>query len=108
MHVYLAWMILSHQKKVKVGACTSDVLQIHSGPILLGEHRRLNEGTSQQRLPTSPQLMQAEPHKLDFRTDPLARLPGTGGLGPLGTIGGGLPPAHELTRPPSLFPATGA
>uniref|UniRef100_H3CXJ8 Fibrosin n=1 Tax=Tetraodon nigroviridis TaxID=99883 RepID=H3CXJ8_TETNG len=70
MHVYLAWMILSHQKKVK-------------------------------------QLMQAEPHKLDFRSDPLARLPGTGGLGPLGTIGGGLPPTHELTRPPSLFPAAG-
>ncbi|XP_029692699.1 autism susceptibility gene 2 protein homolog isoform X2 [Takifugu rubripes] len=69
MHVYLAWMILSHQKKVK--------------------------------------LMQAEPHKLDFRSDPLARLPGAGGLGPLGTIGGGLPPTHELTRPPSLFPATG-
>lgn len=59
-------------------------------------------------LPISLQLMQAEPHKLDFRSDPLARLPGTGGLGPLGTIGGGLPPTHELTRPPSLFPATGA
>lgn len=58
-------------------------------------------------LPVSLQLMQAEPHKLDFRSDPLARLPGAGGLGPLGTIGGGLPPTHELTRPPSLFPATG-
>lgn len=58
-------------------------------------------------LPFSLKLMQAEPHKLDFRSDPLARLPGAGGLGPLGTIGGGLPPTHELTRPPSLFPATG-
>ncbi|XP_044035916.1 autism susceptibility gene 2 protein homolog isoform X3 [Siniperca chuatsi] len=69
MHVYVAWMILSHQKKVK--------------------------------------LMQADPHKLDFRSDLLARLPGAGGLGPLGPIGGALPPAHDLTRPPSLFSATG-
>ncbi|XP_051274325.1 autism susceptibility gene 2 protein homolog isoform X3 [Dicentrarchus labrax] len=69
MHVYVAWMILSHQKKVK--------------------------------------LMQADPHKLDFRTDLLARLPGAGGLGPLGPIGGALPPTHDLTRPPSLFSATG-
>uniref|UniRef100_A0A3B4Z8J8 Fibrosin n=1 Tax=Seriola lalandi dorsalis TaxID=1841481 RepID=A0A3B4Z8J8_SERLL len=68
MHVYVAWMILSHQKKVK--------------------------------------LMQADPHKLDFRNDLLARLPGAGGLGPLGPIGGALPPTHDLTRPPSLFSAT--
>lgn len=51
--------------------------------------------------------MQADPHKLDFRSDPLARLPGAGGLGPLGPIGGGLPPTHDLTRPPSLFSAAG-
>nr|XP_057924485.1 autism susceptibility gene 2 protein homolog isoform X2 [Doryrhamphus excisus] len=70
MHVYVAWMILSHQKKVK--------------------------------------LMQADPHKLDFRSDLLARLPGAGGLGPMGPIGGPLPPSHDLTRPPSLFSATGA
>ncbi|GLD60029.1 autism susceptibility gene 2 protein-like protein [Lates japonicus] len=70
MHVYVAWMILSHQKKVK--------------------------------------LMQADPHKLDFRSDLLARLPGAGGLGPLGPMGGALPPTHDLTRPPSLFSATGA
>ncbi|XP_075891044.1 autism susceptibility gene 2 protein homolog isoform X4 [Nelusetta ayraudi] len=69
MHVYLAWMILSHQKKVK--------------------------------------LMQTDPHKLDFRSDLLARLPGPGGLGPLGPIGGALPPTHDLTRPPTLFSATG-
>uniref|UniRef100_A0A3Q2YKP8 Fibrosin n=1 Tax=Hippocampus comes TaxID=109280 RepID=A0A3Q2YKP8_HIPCM len=68
MHVYVAWMILSHQKKVK--------------------------------------LMQADPHKLDFRNDLLARLPGAGGLGPMGPIGGPLPPNHDLTRPPSLFSAT--
>uniref|UniRef100_A0A3Q3JYU6 Fibrosin n=1 Tax=Monopterus albus TaxID=43700 RepID=A0A3Q3JYU6_MONAL len=68
MHVYVAWMILSHQKKVK--------------------------------------LMQADPHKLDFRSDLLARLPGPGGLGPLGPIGGTLPSTHDLTRPPSLFSAT--
>lgn len=55
----------------------------------------------------SVQLMQADPHKLDFRSDPLARLPGVGGLGPLGPIGGGLPPTHDLTRPPSLFSTTG-
>lgn len=54
------------------------------------------------------QLMQADPHKLDFRSELLARLPGAGGLGPLGPIGGALPPTHDLTRPPSLFSATGA
>ncbi|XP_041829326.1 autism susceptibility gene 2 protein homolog isoform X2 [Melanotaenia boesemani] len=70
MHVYVAWMILSHQKKVK--------------------------------------LMQADPHKLDFRSDLLARFPGPGGLGQLGPMGGALPPTHDLTRPPSLFSATGA
>lgn len=50
--------------------------------------------------------MQADPHKLDFRSDLLARLPGAGGLGPLGPIGGALPPTHDLTRPPSqsVFP----
>lgn len=69
MHVYVAWMILSHQKKVK--------------------------------------LMQADPHKLDFRSELLARLPGAGGLGPLGPIGGAVPPTHDLTRPPSLFSTTG-
>ncbi|XP_028286365.1 autism susceptibility gene 2 protein homolog isoform X2 [Parambassis ranga] len=69
MHVYVAWMILSHQKKVK--------------------------------------LMQADPHKLDFRSDLLARFPGAGGLGQLGPMGGALPPTHDLTRPPSLFSATG-
>lgn len=52
--------------------------------------------------------MQADPHKLDFRSDLLARLPGAGGLGPLGPMGGALPPAHDLTGPPSLFSATGA
>ncbi|XP_056153493.1 autism susceptibility gene 2 protein homolog isoform X2 [Lampris incognitus] len=69
MHVHVAWMILSHQKKVK--------------------------------------MMQAEPHKLDFRSDLLARIPGAGSLGPLGPLGGGLPPTHELTRPASLFTTTG-
>ncbi|KAJ3607990.1 hypothetical protein NHX12_025041 [Muraenolepis orangiensis] len=63
MHVHVAWMILSHQKKVK--------------------------------------LMQADPHKLDFRNELLARLPGAGGMGPLGPMGGGLPPSHDLTRPAS-------
>lgn len=72
------------------------------------ESRRLSDDMCSALLCLSLQLMQAEPHKLDFRSDPLARLPGAGGLGPLGTIGGGLPPTHELTRPPSLFPATGA
>ncbi|XP_047464550.1 autism susceptibility gene 2 protein isoform X3 [Mugil cephalus] len=66
MHVHVAWMILSHQKKLK-----------------------------------------ADPHKLDFRNDLLARFPGGGGLGQLGPMGGALPPTHDLTRPPSLFSATG-
>ncbi|XP_076007859.1 autism susceptibility gene 2 protein homolog isoform X2 [Genypterus blacodes] len=69
MHVYVAWMILSHQKKVK--------------------------------------LMQADPHKLDFRSDLLARLPGAGAMGPLGSLGGAMPPNHDLTRPASLFSAAG-
>uniref|UniRef100_UPI003AAF8347 fibrosin-1-like protein isoform X3 n=1 Tax=Centroberyx gerrardi TaxID=166262 RepID=UPI003AAF8347 len=69
MHVNVAWMILSHQKKVK--------------------------------------MMQADPHKLDFRSELLARLPGAGGLGPLGPLGGAMPPTHDLTRPASLFSATG-
>lgn len=53
------------------------------------------------------QLMQADPHKLDFRNELLARLPGAGGLGPLGPLGGGLPSAHDLNRPASLFTAAG-
>uniref|UniRef100_A0A3Q1FB39 Fibrosin n=1 Tax=Acanthochromis polyacanthus TaxID=80966 RepID=A0A3Q1FB39_9TELE len=65
MHVYVAWMILSHQKKVK--------------------------------------LMHADPNKLDFRSDLLARFPGAGGLGQLGPMGGAMPPTHDLTRPPTLF-----
>uniref|UniRef100_A0A087YJZ7 Fibrosin n=1 Tax=Poecilia formosa TaxID=48698 RepID=A0A087YJZ7_POEFO len=63
MHVHVAWMILSHQRK---------------------------------------ELMQADPHKLDFRSDLLSRFSGAVGLG------GALPPTHDLTRPPSLFPAAGA
>ncbi|XP_017291997.1 autism susceptibility gene 2 protein homolog isoform X3 [Kryptolebias marmoratus] len=70
MHVHVAWMILSHQRKVK--------------------------------------LMHADPHKLDFRSDLLARFPGAVGLGQLGPMGGALPPTHDLTRPPNLFPAAGA
>ena len=55
------------------------------------------------------QLMQADPHKLDFRSDLMARFPGgAGGLGQLGPMGGAMPPTHDLTRPPSLFSATGA
>ncbi|XP_010769469.1 autism susceptibility gene 2 protein [Notothenia coriiceps] len=67
MHVYVAWMILSHQKKVK--------------------------------------LMHVDPHKLDFRSDLLTRLPGAGGMGSLGPMGGAMPPTHDLTRSPSLFSA---
>uniref|UniRef100_A0AAY4DH39 Fibrosin n=1 Tax=Denticeps clupeoides TaxID=299321 RepID=A0AAY4DH39_9TELE len=55
-------------------------------------------------------MMQADPHKLDFRNDLLARLPGAGNmghLGGLGVLGGGLPPAHDLARPGSLFAAGG-
>ncbi|KAJ8384163.1 hypothetical protein AAFF_G00208650 [Aldrovandia affinis] len=55
-------------------------------------------------------LMQVDPHKLDFRNNLLARLPGAGGLGGLGGIGAqgsGLPSAHELARPASLFTASG-
>ncbi|XP_068610511.1 autism susceptibility gene 2 protein homolog [Brachionichthys hirsutus] len=69
MHVYVAWMILSHQKKVK--------------------------------------MMQADPHKLDFRSELLGRLPGSGGFSHLGSMGGALGPSHDPSRPPSLFSAAG-
>ncbi|KAJ8364853.1 hypothetical protein SKAU_G00136840 [Synaphobranchus kaupii] len=55
-------------------------------------------------------LLQVDPHKLDFRNNLLSRLPGAGGLGGLGGIGAqgsGLPSAHELARPASLFTASG-
>lgn len=56
-------------------------------------------------------MMQSEPHKLEFRHDLLARLPGgpgaMGGLGGLGGLGGTLPPTHDLTRPGSLFAPPG-
>lgn len=54
--------------------------------------------------------MQADPHKLDFRNDLMARLPGSGGmsgLGGLGVLGGTIPPTHDLTRPGGLFAASG-
>lgn len=60
-----------------------------------------------QTAPPNFQLMQADPHKLDFRSDLLARFPGAVGLGQLGPMGGVLPPTHDLTRPPNLFPAAG-
>ncbi|XP_016313918.1 autism susceptibility gene 2 protein isoform X1 [Sinocyclocheilus anshuiensis] len=54
-------------------------------------------------------LMHADPQKLDFRNDLLPRLPGPGigGLGGLGPLGGPLDPTSDLTRPGSLFAATG-
>ncbi|XP_042328248.1 probable fibrosin-1 isoform X3 [Sceloporus undulatus] len=45
-------------------------------------------------------LMQGDPHKLDFRNDLLAGLPGTGAFG-------GLPHSQELARPATLFMASG-
>ncbi|XP_064177544.1 autism susceptibility gene 2 protein homolog isoform X2 [Anguilla rostrata] len=55
-------------------------------------------------------LLQVDPHKLDFRNNLLSRLPGAGGFGGLrgiGAQGSGLPSAHELARPASLFTASG-
>ncbi|XP_026078531.1 autism susceptibility gene 2 protein homolog isoform X1 [Carassius auratus] len=54
-------------------------------------------------------LMHADPQKLDFRNDLLPRLPGPGigGLGGLGPLGGPLAPNPDLTRPGSLFAASG-
>lgn len=52
--------------------------------------------------------MQADPQKLELRTDLPPRLPGPGGIGgigSLGALGGPLPPTHDLTRPGSLFAA---
>lgn len=110
MHVYVAWMILNHQKKVKVSLSIyanieCNVLPLCDYHLPVGHNRQLLGLTS---LSALLQLMQVDPHKLDFRSDLLTRLPGAGGLGPLGPMGGGLPPAHDLTRPPSLFSATGA
>ncbi|KAH0626372.1 hypothetical protein JD844_001314 [Phrynosoma platyrhinos] len=45
-------------------------------------------------------LMQGDPHKLDFRNDLLAGLPGTAAFG-------GLPHSQELARPATLFTASG-
>lgn len=122
MHVYVAWMILSHQKKVKVRVLNwnhvlwfppicklSSVERIKSKLFYSSESRKVLWPLFKCLVNSSPlsfQLMQADPHKLDFRSDLLARLPGAGGLGPLGPIGGALPPTHDLTRPPSqsVFP----
>lgn len=110
MHVYLAWMILSHQKKVKVCVFkTKNCVDWRTNLKSLVQVRWPPPPLSLKTPPSSPrtQLMQTDPHKLDFRSDLLARLPGPGGLGPLGPIGGALPPTHDLTRPPTLFSATG-
>ncbi|XP_058868534.1 autism susceptibility gene 2 protein homolog isoform X2 [Acipenser ruthenus] len=45
--------------------------------------------------------MQADPHKPDFPSDLLTRVPGSGSVGPLSG-------AHDLSRPSTLFSAGGA
>ncbi|XP_041092688.1 autism susceptibility gene 2 protein-like [Polyodon spathula] len=45
--------------------------------------------------------MQADPHKPDFRNDLITRVPGSGLMGPLSS-------AHDLSRPSTLFSASGA
>ncbi|KAK1151933.1 putative fibrosin-1 isoform X6 [Acipenser oxyrinchus oxyrinchus] len=45
--------------------------------------------------------MQADPHKPDFPSDLLSRVPGSGSVGPLSG-------AHDLSRPSTLFSAGGA
>ncbi|XP_008119179.2 probable fibrosin-1 isoform X1 [Anolis carolinensis] len=117
MHVRVAYMILRHQEKMKVGwACAASSLRLRTvtgyGAAPTGARQRVvasnGRGFSPSALLMSVldpgseagSLMQGDPHKLDFRNDLLAGLPGTG-------VFGGLPHAQEMARPATLFTASG-
>ncbi|XP_062994416.1 probable fibrosin-1 isoform X2 [Elgaria multicarinata webbii] len=114
MHVRVAYMILRHQEKMKVGwACAASPLGLRPvtgcGAAPAGGRQRVaardRRGLSPTALPWDPgsrsgSLMQGDPHKLDFRNDLLTGLPGTGAFG-------SLPHGQELARPATLFTASG-
>nr|XP_056718983.1 probable fibrosin-1 isoform X1 [Euleptes europaea] len=115
MHVRVAYMILRHQEKMKVGwACAASSLRLHtmmgSGPAPAGGHQRV--AASHGRGLSSSALLMSVPApgcksgfgdapKLDFRNDLLTCLPGTGAFG-------SLPHSQELARPATLFTTSGA
>ncbi|XP_033026674.1 probable fibrosin-1 isoform X4 [Lacerta agilis] len=118
MHVRVAYMILRHQEKMKVGwACAASPLRLRSvmgcGAAPAGSRQRVaasnGRSLSHSALLMSVldpgckagSLVQGDPQKLDFRNDLLTGLPGTGAFG-------SLPHSQELARPATLFTASGA
>ncbi|XP_042328247.1 probable fibrosin-1 isoform X2 [Sceloporus undulatus] len=117
MHVRVAYMILRHQEKMKVGwACAASPLHLRTvmgcGAAPAAGCQRVAASNGRGLSPSAllmpvldpgsklGSLMQGDPHKLDFRNDLLAGLPGTGAFG-------GLPHSQELARPATLFMASG-
>uniref|UniRef100_A0A6J0VAE8 Probable fibrosin-1 isoform X1 n=1 Tax=Pogona vitticeps TaxID=103695 RepID=A0A6J0VAE8_9SAUR len=117
MHVRVAYMILRHQEKMKVGwAYTASLLRLHTvtgcGAAPVRGHLRVTANNRRGASLSSPLMsvldpgsksgfmMQGDPHKLDFRNDLLAGLPGTGAFG-------SLPHGQDLARPATLFTASG-
>ncbi|XP_053219446.1 probable fibrosin-1 isoform X3 [Podarcis raffonei] len=118
MHVRVAYMILRHQEKMKVGwACATSPLHLRTvmgcGAAPAGSRQRVaasnGRSLSHSALLMSVldpgckagSLVQGDPQKLDFRNDLLTGLPGTGAFG-------SLPHSQELARPATLFTASGA
>nr|XP_028560887.1 probable fibrosin-1 isoform X4 [Podarcis muralis] len=118
MHVRVAYMILRHQEKMKVGwACATSPLRLRTvmgcGAAPAGSRQRVaasnGRSLSHSALLMSVldpgskagSLVQGDPQKLDFRNDLLTGLPGTGAFG-------SLPHSQELARPATLFTASGA
>ncbi|XP_034991127.1 probable fibrosin-1 isoform X9 [Zootoca vivipara] len=118
MHVRVAYMILRHQEKMKVGwACAASPLRLRTvmgcGAAPAGSRQRVaasnGRSFSHSALLMSVldpgskagSLVQGDPQKLDFRNDLLTGLPGTGAFG-------SLPHSQELARPATLFTASGA
>ncbi|XP_061444384.1 probable fibrosin-1 isoform X2 [Rhineura floridana] len=118
MHVRVAYMILRHQEKMKVGwACATSPFHLHTvtgcGTAPAGGRQRVSASNGRSLSHSAHllsvldpgskagSLMQGDPHKLDFRNDLLTGLPGTGAFG-------SLPHSQELARPATLFTASGA
>ncbi|XP_053117036.1 probable fibrosin-1 isoform X3 [Hemicordylus capensis] len=117
MHVRVAYMILRHQEKMKVGwACATSPLRLRTvmgcGAAPAGGRQRVAANNGRGFSPPAllmpvldpgsklGSLMQGDPHKLDFRNDLLTCMPGPGTFG-------SLPHGQELTRPATLFTASG-
>uniref|UniRef100_A0ACB8EWF2 Uncharacterized protein n=1 Tax=Sphaerodactylus townsendi TaxID=933632 RepID=A0ACB8EWF2_9SAUR len=114
MHVRVAYMILRHQEKMKVGwACAASSLRLRA---MMGSDAAPAGGlqrvaASNGRGLSSSALLMSMPApgrksgfgdvpKLDFRNDLLTCLPGTGAFG-------SLPHNQELARPATLFTTSG-